>query len=78
MARITGSIPNLFNGVSQQTPALRLPTQGTEQLNLYPSLVQGLVKRPPMEIVNDDIKSTHLSKYGTAHLIDRGSDLEER
>lgn len=78
MARITGSIQNLFNGVSQQTPALRLPTQGAEQLNFYPSLVQGLVKRPPLEIINDSIQSDALSLSGTTHLVDRGSDNANR
>lgn len=74
MARITGSIPSLFNGVSQQTPALRLPTQGSEQVNMFPSLVQGLVKRPPLEVINDSISDEYISPRGTMHLVDRGGD----
>ena len=74
MSRITGSIPSLFNGISQQTPALRLPTQGSEQTNFYPSLVQGLVKRPPLEVINDSISGEALSTQGTTHLVDRGGD----
>ena len=39
MANVTGTILNLFNGVSQQTSSLRLPTQGEEQINMYPCLL---------------------------------------
>lgn len=78
MSRVTGSIPNLFNGVSQQTSSLRLPTQGLEQVNMYPSLVQGLVKRPPLEIISDDLNSALLTTDGTIHLADRGGDSGDR
>ena len=46
-SRVSLGIPNIFNGVSQQAPNLRLTSQGEEQVNLYSSLVRGLVKRPP-------------------------------
>jgi hypothetical protein len=46
---VSGSIPNLYNGVSQQTPSMRLATQAEESVNFFPSLVSGLVKRPPMK-----------------------------
>jgi len=45
--RISMGIPNLFNGISQQAPNLRLTSQAAVQTNLYSSLVRGLVKRPP-------------------------------
>lgn len=51
MALISGSIPNLINGVSQQAPALRGETQADEQVNAYSSIVGGLRKRPPGEYV---------------------------
>ena len=41
------SIPNMFNGVSQQPPALRLPSQANIQENGMSSVVDGLSKRPP-------------------------------
>jgi hypothetical protein len=43
------SIPvsNLIQGVSQQPPQMRLPSQLQEQVNGYPSLTDGLTKRPP-------------------------------
>ncbi|WP_163832017.1 phage nozzle protein [Spartinivicinus ruber] len=42
-------IPNLINGVSQQPPGIRLPTQCEEQVNGLSSVVYGLQKRPPTE-----------------------------
>jgi len=47
MGRISQSIPNLFNGVSQQSPTLRMRSQGESQLNLYSTIAAGLSKRPP-------------------------------
>jgi hypothetical protein len=49
--RVNGNIPSLINGVSQQPPSLRLPTQGVEQINAVSSLLDGLGKRPPAEYV---------------------------
>ena len=76
MARVASSIPSLFNGVSQQADTLRLLTQGEEQVNMYPSLVQGLVKRPPLQRVSsapmDDADVVRAP--GTFHVIDRGGD----
>ena len=43
------SIPNMFNGVSQQPPALRLPSQANIQENGMSSVVDGLSKRPPTQ-----------------------------
>lgn len=40
-------ISNLIQGVSQQPPQMRLPSQLKEQVNGYPSLTDGLTKRPP-------------------------------
>lgn len=46
MGFVNRSIPNLYNGVSQQPPSLRLPSQATEQINGLSSVVFGLSKRP--------------------------------
>ncbi|MGN6552080.1 MAG: hypothetical protein ACTHJ3_19620 [Pararhizobium sp.] len=51
MAKISGSIPNFANGVSQQAMALRLATQGDLQINAYSTVVEGLRKRPPTNSV---------------------------
>ena len=47
MSLISLQIPNLIQGVSQQPPQMRLPSQLEEQINAYPSLTEGLTKRPP-------------------------------
>ncbi len=47
MGKISGSIPNFANGVSQQAVALRLTTQGDVQVNAYSTIIDGLKKRPP-------------------------------
>lgn len=49
MALISGSIPNLINGVSQQPSSLRLKTQAQKQVNGLSTVVDGLKKRPPTE-----------------------------
>jgi hypothetical protein len=46
MPATTGVIPNLMNGVSQQAPALRLPSQAELSRNFYPNVVDGNSKRP--------------------------------
>jgi hypothetical protein len=46
MPAVTGSIPNLVNGVSQQAPAMRLPSQAEMSVNYYPTLIDGNTKRP--------------------------------
>ncbi|MCL8384157.1 phage nozzle protein [Xanthobacter aminoxidans] len=51
MGLITGELPGLYNGVSQQAVAMRLPTQGELQENFDSTLVAGLKKRPPFEHV---------------------------
>ena len=47
MAKISGSIANFANGISQQAMALRLATQGSIQVNAYSTVIDGLKKRPP-------------------------------
>jgi hypothetical protein len=49
MPLVSGSIPNLINGVSQQPPSLRLKTQAELQENGVSSVVNGLLKRPGTE-----------------------------
>lgn len=49
MAKISGTVPNFANGVSQQAMALRLASQGELQENAYSTVVEGLKKRPPTQ-----------------------------
>ncbi len=46
MSLLSNVISNLFGGVSQQSPELRLPSQATRQDNAMSSPVDGLKKRP--------------------------------
>ena len=74
MTLINVPIPNLINGVSQQSDALRLPSQGTAQTNAYSSVVEGLIKRPPTKYIAKIINGTLAA--ATMHLINR--DATER
>jgi hypothetical protein len=49
--RVSVGIPSLFNGVSQQDPTLRLPSQGEAMENGYALIADGLRKRPPTKHV---------------------------
>ncbi len=74
MALISVSVPNMLNGVSQQTPGLRFSTQAEAQENGYSSPVEGLGKRPPTEHVASLIAGSAGSSY--VHVIDRGDGTE--
>ena len=71
---ISSAIPNLVQGVSQQSPPLRLSSQAELQENAFPSLVEGLQKRPPLEYVATMRDVETLGSF--SHLINR--DLNER
>lgn len=74
MARLTGSIPNMINGVSQQPDAIRLPSQAESQVNAYSTVAKGLIKRPPLEHVAKISSSQSDSAF--IHLVNR--DVDER
>lgn len=69
MSLVSDNIPNLANGISQQPASLRLITQGQEQVNMYPSLVEGLIKRPPTRFIKE-LMSSHEGQ-AALHFIDR-------
>lgn len=70
MSLISIQIPNLIQGVSQQPPQMRLPSQVDEQVNAYPSLTDGLTKRPPTNHVK---KLTTDGSSRFVHFINRDS-----
>ena len=74
MGMISSAIPNLIQGVSQQSPTLRLSSQAELQVNAFPSLVEGLQKRPPLEYVAKMSDSETTGSF--THLINR--DATER
>ncbi len=47
--KVSGKIPNLINGVSQQSPPMRLASQADICENTFPSIVDGLTPRPRTE-----------------------------
>jgi len=76
---VTRAIPGLFGGVSQQIPAMRHPTQCSEQDNAISTLVHGLYKRPGSTHVASlkldgafgaSVKGSNGRAYG--HVVDRG------
>lgn len=44
---INGAASNLINGVSRQSPEVRLPSQSEESINQFPTHTRGLVQRNP-------------------------------
>lgn len=74
MGMISSAIPNLVQGISQQSPSLRLSSQAERQENAFPSLVEGLQKRPPLEYVSTMRNANTIGSF--SHLINR--DLNER
>lgn len=73
MARVSGGIPNLINGISQQPPALRLASQGEVQVNAYSTVVNGLTKRPPSNYIAALTHGTFLTNVSwvNTHVINR-------
>ena len=63
-------VSNLIQGVSQQPPQMRLPSQLEAQVNGYPSLTDGLTKRPP---VNHVAKLADDADTQFIHFINRDS-----
>ncbi len=57
MSLLSFEIPGLYNGVSQQAPSVRLPSQCETQLNMLSSVSDGVEKRPPTEWVAQLINS---------------------
>ena len=76
MALVSSSIPNLANGVSQQSASLRLNSQGEEQVNAFSSIISGLRKRPPTEYLATLLTNAVVNGNYFIHIINR--DITER
>lgn len=72
MPLVRKPIPSMINGVSQQAPALRLLNQCESSVNCYPSVVDGVRKRPPSQHVAKLKSGTLGDAY--IHTINRDSD----
>lgn len=68
---VNRAIPALYNGISQQPPTLRLPSQAEVQINGWSTVVEGLRHRPPFQhaakISSSDLSSAYI------HIINRTS-----
>lgn len=71
MSLVSGSVPNFISGISQQAFALRLASQAEAQINGWPSVVNGLDKRPPFE--HAAILTGTYASDAYVHLINRDS-----
>lgn len=70
------AIPNLLNGVSQQPPQVRFPTQCEEMVNGYASPTESLTKRYPTEVLADFSGNGDVFGKGKLHIVDRGDGKE--
>ncbi|MCA2979538.1 MAG: hypothetical protein INH37_14780 [Myxococcaceae bacterium] len=71
MALVSGSLPSLANGVSQQPPWARLPSQLEAQENAVSSLLDGVTKRPPTQHLARLTATPYGSTEPFTHVIDR-------
>jgi hypothetical protein len=74
MSLVNHQLPALYNGISQQPPTLRLPSQGEVQINGWSTVVDGLRKRPPTQHVA--LLSNDGGTSALMHVINR--DVDER
>jgi hypothetical protein len=75
MALISKTIANLINGVSQQPPSIRNPTQCEAQENCLSDTVYGVTKRPPFQFVKK-LWSSAGSLQPFVHTINRNPDSQ--
>lgn len=71
MALVSKTITGFTGGVSQQAPAVRLDTQCEILENGFPTLVKGLIKRPPTEHIA--ALTSNVSASSKIHTINRDS-----
>jgi hypothetical protein len=71
MPNIVSNIPNFVSGVSQQPRTMRFPSQAEESINAFPSVVEGLTKRPPSQHIKRLYTTGLAQNHDTAHFIDR-------
>lgn len=71
MTITSNPIPNMINGVSQQPETLRLPTQSEDEVNCHGTVVDGLLKRPPLELLAKLANSSTGYASAFTHTINR-------
>ncbi len=73
-ALVSRHIPALYNGVSQQNPTLRQPSQAEAQVNMYGTVQDGLRKRPPFQ----HLAQVTTADWSTAFVHPINRDVSER
>lgn len=73
-ALVSRHIPALYNGVSQQNPTLRAPSQAEAQVNMWGTVQDGLRKRPPFQHLN----RVTTADWSDAHVHTINRDTSER
>lgn len=63
MSLFTKQIGSLVGGVSQQPDSIRFDGQSEEQINFYPSLSTGLIKRSPSQFVTQILQDRRDVRY---------------
>ena len=71
MPNIVTNLPNFVSGVSQQPRTMRFPSQAEESINTFPSVVEGLTKRPPTQHIKRLSTTATSAGYDATHFIDR-------
>ena len=72
MPLINTSVPNLIQGVSQQPDTLKYEGQCEEQINAFPSVTDGLRKRPNTNLIKYD--AAEVGEDAFIHSIRRSDD----
>lgn len=73
MSLVASTIPNLVSGVSQQPAPSRLRTSSELEVNSFPSIVAGNIKRPPSQFIAEVSPSITVSDTSGVHMIDRSA-----
>ena len=71
MPLVSSTITNIVSGVSQQPAPTRLSTSCEDMVNAYPSVVSGLMKRPPTEWLATLTTGSTVPDTAGTHVINR-------
>ena len=71
MTAITQKIRRFTGGISDQPDEQKIPGQLRDAVNCIPDVVQGLVKRPGLNLINE----LSTSKYGKWFFVDKSNNF---
>jgi hypothetical protein len=73
---VSRTLDSVVNGVSQQPPTVRLPSQCEEQINLHSKVSDGATRRPPTEYVTQLTADAEPTAGYFSHLRHRDTDIQ--